>query len=98
MSSIKELQEEISAWVDTVNPGRTPISTISKLLEEIGELLGSDKMRDELELADIFILSLDLGTIQGIDIEEAIRKKLAINKSRSWRIADNGAMRHTNDD
>jgi NTP pyrophosphatase (non-canonical NTP hydrolase) len=98
MSSIKELQEEISAWVDTVNPGRTPISTISKLLEEIGELLGSDKMRDELELADIFILALDLGTIQGINIEEAIRKKLAINKSRSWRIADNGAMRHTNDD
>ena len=94
MSSITELQHEISAWVDTVNPGRTPISTISKLLEEIGELLGSEKMKDELELADIFILALDLGTIQGIDIEEAIRKKLAINKSRSWRIADNGAMSH----
>jgi len=96
MSSIKELQQEISAWVDTVNPGRTPISTISKLLEEIGELLGSERMEDELELADLFILALDLGTIQNIDIEGAIRKKLAINKSRTWKIADNGAMKHTN--
>lgn len=92
--SISELQSEISAWVDTVNPGRTPISTISKLLEEIGELLGSERMDDELELADIFILALDLGTLQDIDIESAIRKKLEINKSRTWKIADNGAMRH----
>ncbi len=98
MSSITELQQEISAWVDTVNPKRTPISTISKLLEEIGELLGSERMEDELELADIFILALDLGTIQNINIEEAIRKKLAINKSRTWKIADNGAMKHTNID
>jgi len=93
-TSIADLQQEISAWVDTINPGRTSISTISKLLEEIGELLGSDKMSDPMELADIFILCLDLGTIQGVNIEEAIRQKLEINKARTWRIADNGAMRH----
>ena len=51
-------------------------------------------MNDPLELADVAILVLDLFYLQQVDLSEAVRAKLAINKSRNWQIADSGAMRH----
>jgi NTP pyrophosphatase (non-canonical NTP hydrolase) len=97
MSTITELQAEIAAWADEVVPHRTAISLISKLLEEIGELLGSEKMGDPSELADVMILCLDLAYVQKIDIEDAIRKKIEVNRKRKWKVADNGAARHVKD-
>jgi NTP pyrophosphatase (non-canonical NTP hydrolase) len=92
--SIQELQLEIADWVGPINPGRTPNSTISKLLEEIGELIASERMRDPLELADVAILVLDLFYLQEIDLAQAVKDKMLINRQRTWRIADNGAMQH----
>lgn len=93
-TNVIELQQLIAEWIDPLNPSRTPLSTISKLLEEVGELIASERMEDPLELADVAILVLDLFYIQGVDLEEAVRQKMAINKNRSWRTADNGSMRH----
>ena len=92
--SVQQLQHEIAAWIDPINPGRTPNSTIAKVLEEIGELIASERMSDPLELADVAILVLDLFHLQGIDLVEAVRDKMQINRSRTWRIADNGSMSH----
>jgi NTP pyrophosphatase (non-canonical NTP hydrolase) len=92
--SVQELQSEIAAWIDPLNPDRTSLSTIAKILEELGELIASERMNDPLELADVAILVLDLFYLQQVDLSEAVRAKLAINKSRNWQIADSGAMRH----
>ena len=69
------------------------MSTVSKLLEEIGELIASDRMNDPHELADVAILVLDLFTLQGVDMAQAVRDKMDANKARTWIVADNGAAR-----
>jgi len=51
-------------------------------------------MNDPLELADIFILALDLAHLQNVDITEAVMRKMEINRARIWTISDNGAMSH----
>ena len=51
-------------------------------------------MRDPLELADVAILVLDLFYLQEIDLAQAVKDKMLINRQRTWRIADNGAMQH----
>jgi NTP pyrophosphatase (non-canonical NTP hydrolase) len=94
MPSIDMLQTEIAEWADGLNPNRTPLSTIAKLLEELGELIASEKMNDPLELADIFILALDLAHLQDVNIAEAVAQKMEINRARTWTISDNGAMSH----
>ena len=94
MNDIALLQGLISEWADQVVPHRTPMSTVSKLLEEIGELIASDRMNDPQELADVAILVLDLFTLQGVDMAQAVRDKMEANTARTWIVADNGAARH----
>ena len=94
MADIAKLQNEIAAWADELNPDRRALGLIAKLLEELGELIASERVADPLELADVLILALDLAHIQGIDVESAITQKMAINRARHWRIADNGSMTH----
>ena len=94
-NTVSDLQELIAAWADQIVPERTPMSTVSKLLEEIGELIASERMNDPEELADVAILVLDLFHIQGVDLEKAVKAKMQINASRHWEVADNGAARHT---
>ena len=67
---------------------------VCKLLEELAELIGSERMADPMELADVFILALDLAYLQDIDIKEAVTQKMHINDSRQWVIEDNGRMNH----
>jgi NTP pyrophosphatase (non-canonical NTP hydrolase) len=93
-ATVAELQAEIASWISPLNPERGPHGTIAKLLEEIGELIASERAHDPLEVADVLILALDLATILGIDVEDAVRAKLDINRRRTWCRADNGAMRH----
>lgn len=93
-TTITELQRSIAEWIDPLNPDRTPLSTIAKLLEELGELIASERMQDPLELADVAILTLDLFHLQRVDLAEAVLAKLDVNRLRTWSIADSGAMRH----
>ena len=93
-SDIEELQHDIASWADTVNPDRSSLSTIAKLLEEIGELIASERMSDPMELADVAILVFDLFHLQKVDVVKAVHGKMIINRSRCWIKQDNGAMSH----
>ena len=46
------------------------------------------KDRDELasELADVTLYLLQLASVSGIDLEEAVLKKIEINQSREWDV------------
>jgi len=94
MSDIAILQAEIAEWADRVIPDRTAYSTIAKILEELGELIASKRMRDPEELADVAILLLDLFHLQGIDMKAAVRAKMQINRNRRWNVSDSGAAKH----
>lgn len=90
---IQDLQNEIAAWADSVYPHRTNISILKKLDEEVKELHAD--LLDPHEYADLIILILDLGRMNGIDIGRAVREKIEINNKRNWTIDDDGVMSHT---
>jgi len=94
VSTITELQKEISDWADTVFPERTAHGALVKLMtEEIPELcLCPDSAG---EFADCVVLLFDIATLNGIDIATAVRDKMAINRQRTWAIDHStGLMRH----
>jgi hypothetical protein len=89
--SVKDLVVE---WADEVFPDRTITNAISKMmLEEIPEYMMSQ--HDPLELADLGILLYDIAHLAGVDLDDAIRRKMEINKKRTWAInKTTGLMSH----
>jgi 8-oxo-dGTP diphosphatase len=96
---IKELTERMHAFVrskgwyeaDSRRP-QTPRNLAISLALEANEVLEQFQWRDELkdkdelanELADVTLYLLQLASISGIDLEEAILKKLETNAEREW--------------
>ncbi len=96
---IKDLTERMHAFVRSKgwyepNSSRpqTPRNLAISLSLEANEVLehfqwqADLKNREEFagELADVGLYLLQLASVSGIDLEQAILKKLAINASRTW--------------
>jgi NTP pyrophosphatase (non-canonical NTP hydrolase) len=92
MYSTQHLAVEVYAWAQQAFPDRTLGSMALKMYEEIGEMLKDP--RDPLEFADVMILLLDHAVRHGINIEDAVQRKLIINRQRSWKVNASGAMSH----
>jgi NTP pyrophosphatase (non-canonical NTP hydrolase) len=96
---IKELTEKMHAFVrskgwyqaDSSRP-QTPRNLAISLSLEAGEVLEHFQWREDLkdreelagELADVALYLLQLASVSGIDLEQAILKKLEINANRRW--------------
>lgn len=93
---IKTIQDEISAWADEAFPDRPMQSALLKLYEEIGEMVRD--IRNPSEHADVYILMLDISKMAGVDVEDAILRKLSVNRSRTWKRTNNGTMQHLQED
>jgi 8-oxo-dGTP diphosphatase len=73
---------------------QTPRNLAVSLSIEAAEILehfqfGEEiKDRDELggELADVTLYLLQLASVSGIDLEEAVLKKIEVNKTRKWDV------------
>jgi 8-oxo-dGTP diphosphatase len=99
MATIKELTEQmhelvkLKGWyeADSKRP-QTPRNLAVSLSIEAAEILehfqfGEEvKNRDDLgsELADVTLYLLQLASVSGIDLEEAVLKKIEVNKERTW--------------
>jgi NTP pyrophosphatase (non-canonical NTP hydrolase) len=96
---IKQLTDEMHRLVESKgwyaeNSKRpqTPRNLAVSLSIEAAEILehfqftDEIKDRDELgsELADVALYLLQLASVSGIDLEDAILKKIKVNKSREW--------------
>lgn len=93
MSEIKQLQDLIGEWADEVFPERNIQSAALKLYEEIGEMLRDPSNADEH--ADIYIMMFDLSRMYNVDIGAAVRRKMAVNMRRYWRMTETGTLQHT---
>jgi len=96
---LKELEARMHAFVgskgwyepDSPKP-QTPRNLAASLAIEAAEVLEHFQWRDDVvqpdelagELADVALYLLQLASICGIDLEEAILQKLAINQQREW--------------
>jgi NTP pyrophosphatase (non-canonical NTP hydrolase) len=94
-----DVQREITRWADEQFPGRTDHQTLFKLvLHEVPELLTHKKEKGtegiDTELADCFILLLDLASMWNVNITEAIRAKMELNYSRIWERDAHGVYQH----
>lgn len=99
-TDIRRVQSEITRWAQEEFPHRTDFHALHKLvLEEIPELVTHKKEEGlqgiGLELADCFILLLDLASLWGVDAAAAIQEKMAINYNRTWnKDPETGVMQH----
>jgi len=105
---IKELTEAMHNFVhskgwyepDSKRP-QTPRNLAISLSLEANEALehfqwqGELKDKDELasELADVTLFLLQLASVSGIDLEQAILKKLETNASREWNTESDDSSR-----
>ena len=96
---IKQLTEEMNRFVrskgwfevDSKRP-QTPRNLSISLALEAAEILEHFQWRDEIkdreelagELADVALYLFELASVTGIDLEEAMLKKLEVNQTREW--------------
>ena len=100
---INQLTEEMHRLVDSKGwyaedskRPQTPRNLAVSLSIEAAEILEHFQFTDEIkdkdelgaELADVALYLLQLASISGIDLEDAILKKIEVNKKRTWD--DNG--------
>jgi 8-oxo-dGTP diphosphatase len=99
--TIKELTEEMHELVkskgwyekDSKRP-QTPRNLAVSLSIEAAEILEHFQFRENIkdkdefgsELADVTLYLLQLASVSGIDLEEAVLKKIEINKTRQWDV------------
>jgi NTP pyrophosphatase (non-canonical NTP hydrolase) len=96
---IKQLTDEMNrfvrskGWFDANSKRpQTPRNLSISLALEAAEILEHFQWRDEVtdkeelasELADVALYLLELASVTGIDLEQAILKKLEVNKTREW--------------
>jgi NTP pyrophosphatase (non-canonical NTP hydrolase) len=100
---IKQLTDEMHRLVrskgwyepDSKRP-QTPRNLAVSLAIEAAEILEHFQFTDEIrdrdelggELADVMLYLLQLASVSGIDMEEAVLKKIEVNKSRTWDTDD----------
>lgn len=96
---IKELTQEMNALVrskgwyepDSKRP-QTPRNLAISLALEAAEILEHFQFREQAkdkkelagELADVALYLLQLASVNGIDLEQAILDKIEVNKQREW--------------
>lgn len=98
MSTLRELQREVNEWQAATFPEAPALSYAIKCRKETQELLTAvARMRlDEIcdECADVAIMVMGICARHHIDLETAIRAKLAKNKARKWAKQDDGTFQH----
>lgn len=98
---IKQLTEQMNRFVrskgwyeaDSKRP-QTPRNLSISLALEAAEILEHFQWREEIidneelasELADVGLYLMELASVAGIDLEQAILRKLEINKTREWDV------------
>lgn len=96
---LRELEEKMHAlvrekgWYDPTSARpqtarNLAISLVIEASEVLEHFQWHDKPQDQealaLELADVALYLLQLASVSGIDLEQAILQKLAINQTRHW--------------
>lgn len=92
-NQMDQLQEAIHLWQNKTFPNGTAEGQYQHLMDEMLELHGN--IGDPAELADCAILLMGLASKTGVNLRDAVQKKMEINRARKWGEADDrGVIRH----
>jgi len=93
---------ESKGWYakDSKRP-QTPRNLAISLSIESAEILEHFQFTDEIkdraelgsELADVMLYLLQLASVSGIDLEDAVLKKIEVNKTREWDVEESKVER-----
>lgn len=94
-----ETQASIAAWGEaTFGPARNPGDLVARAQQELKELAeaAAQGQREEaaMETADVMILLYRLAEDLGYDLDDAVARKMAVNRARTWIRAGDGTGRH----
>jgi NTP pyrophosphatase (non-canonical NTP hydrolase) len=94
-----EDQTTLSAWgEETFGPTTAPDVLILRAQMEMAELLDAARSGNAddvaLEIADVFIMLYRVGTQFGVDVDQAIARKMQINRRRRWQRKGDGTGSH----
>ena len=95
-----ELQKEISKWAEaTFGSVGSNMSVATRANKEMSELLQSLTEDDwspkaAEEVADVVMVLMRLADRMGFSVEAEVQRKLAINKSRQWKLDGHGHGYH----
>ncbi|RHW76798.1 MazG nucleotide pyrophosphohydrolase domain-containing protein [Colwellia sp. RSH04] len=88
---INQIAEENYQWVESMGwHNKSVLEALALVASEVGEAINECRHEEptpafQEELADIILRVLDIAHWQGINIEEAISQKMAINQTRGTR-------------
>ena len=92
---MNHLAVDVFQWAESVFPDRTDASMFLKMYKEMGELAEAETREEqEDEIADVLIMLLDFAKRKGVNPSLAVQRKLAINRTRQWRVTATGVMQH----
>jgi NTP pyrophosphatase (non-canonical NTP hydrolase) len=102
-NEMRETQQSISWWAsETFGPVSSNIRVAARANEEMAELLRALSTNDKNpkaheEMADVLIVLFRLAARMGIDLLDAVDKKMEINRSREWKLDGSGHGYHVRD-
>lgn len=97
---MRENQQTISQWIEeTFGPAGSNARVVARANEEMAELLRNVTIQDDHpamaeEIADVFIVLYRVATRLGVDVHEAIDRKMAVNRARKWALDGSGCGYH----
>lgn len=109
IGNFNEDQHTIGRWQKRIFPGVSLYSAVVRMLTEAHELVGlfwidrdhalqhpkmPDKDRIAGEIADVYITLVDVAEKAGVNIQNAVDKKMEINRNRKWAISNDGTGQH----
>ena len=86
--SLDRWQSRIYRWSTRTFGPRNLEFLRQHLIEETQEVLGADDEEIQGEIADLIFILMDLATVKGFYLSEAIEHKFAILKQRNWSFID----------
>lgn len=92
------LHREITSWQRETFPGGTIDGAAAYLVDEVEELRDAifDSALCAEELADVYLLTVACAHLLDVDLYQAARDKLAINRERTWETSpgEHGYRKH----
>jgi NTP pyrophosphatase (non-canonical NTP hydrolase) len=91
-----QLQSEVTRWVASMFPDASAATNIQKMQSELEKLLKTPWSEDEM--ADVLIVLSAYASRFGVDLENAVRRKMEINRQRNWHREADGTYQHDGTD